>query len=71
MNNYTQKAWTVIGYAWNGSAYCPECLPEPHHENQHGEIPAPIFTSDEFYLIDPKTNEQTAYPCDTCGQPIE
>jgi hypothetical protein len=29
MNNYARKAWAIIGYTWNGAAYCPECAPNP------------------------------------------
>lgn len=66
MNNYARKAWTIIGYTWNGAAYCPDCAPDPEAVNQHGDTPAPIFASDEHYLIDPTTGEHTPYPCDTC-----
>jgi hypothetical protein len=70
MNTYARKAWHVIGYTWNGAAYCPDCAPNPETVNQHGDTPAPVFAVDEFYLIDPETGEHTPHTCDTCRNPI-
>ena len=71
MNTHTRKAWHVIGYTWNGSAYCPECAPDPETVNKYGDTPAPVFVSDEFYLECESTGEQRPYTCHTCGTEIE
>ena len=71
MNTHTGKAWHVIGYTWIGCAYCPDCLPEPHHPDHNGNTPQPVFVSDEFYLECPSTGEQRPYTCETCGTEIE
>ena len=70
MNTYYRKAWQIIGYTWNGTAYCEPCAPNPEAVNQHGETPAPIFAIDEQY-IDPETGEHSPHTCDTCHEPIE
>lgn len=71
MNRYARKAWHIIGYTWNGAAYCPDCAPDEHTENKYEETPQPVFAVDPFYLTNPETGEQTPYPCDTCGTEIE
>lgn len=68
MTRYYVKAWQVIGHTQNGAAYC--LAHSQNTPNEHGDMPAPIFAGDEFYLLNPDTNEPTPYPCDTCGQPI-
>jgi len=71
VTTYARKAWHVIAYTWNATAYCPECAPNPDTPNEHGNKPHPVFVSDEFYNIDPDTGEHTPHTCDTCRQPIE
>ena len=56
-----RRAWDVIAYTFNGSAYCPECAPSPLTRNGSGESPYPVFVSDEF----------EDHSCDVCHEPIE
>ena len=51
---YGRKAWEVIGYTYEGSVYCPECVAytdptitgESATDNRTDK-PAPIFSSDK------------------------
>jgi hypothetical protein len=71
MNTYARKAWQIIAYTWNGAAYCEPCAPHPESVGEYGDTPAPVFVSDEFYMIDPDTGEHTPHTCDTCHAPIK
>ncbi len=59
MSTYYVKAWTVIGYTYEGSAYCLE-----HgwtEQDEHGLAPHPIFAGDEYGEV----------WCDICHEKIE
>lgn len=57
------KAWDIVGWVYDGAAYCAEHKPEPR-ENVHGgwdfEEVSPVFASDE-----------QDHSCDACGEPLE
>lgn len=51
--NYTRKAWEIVGYTYEGGAYCPECVAytDPQITGDKGERidePAPVFVSDDY-----------------------
>ena len=53
-NTYAPKAWDVVGYTYEGSVYCPECVfyTDPTVTGESSvdtrvDMPAPIFNSDE------------------------
>jgi len=62
----------IIAYTWNGAAYCEPCSP-PHWQflGEERDTPAPVYLSDEFYMINPETGEHTPHTCDTCHAPIK
>jgi hypothetical protein len=61
MNGYQiyRKAWEVVGYTFNGSAYCPDCTNDHLYEN--GDAPAPVFVSDDY----------EGMTCDKCGEALK
>lgn len=60
MTTYYMKAWTVLGYTFNGSAYCREHMPTVRYAQTKRDIPQPIFASDEYYGM----------TCDICHEEI-
>jgi hypothetical protein len=59
MSTYYVKAWTVIGYTYEGSAYCLEHAWT--EQDEYGLAPHPIFASDEYGDMS----------CDICHEKIE
>ena len=53
-----RKAWEVIGYTFDGCAYCPQCADNLPTRNEQGDSPTPVFLSDEF----------DGHTCDTCHE---
>lgn len=62
------KATDILGYTFDGAAYCPECSgkaftpDELKNAKPEEEAPHPIFASDEWEYIP---------TCDRCQEPIE
>lgn len=55
-----RKAWEVIGYTFDGCAYCPQCADNLPTRNEQGDSPVPVFLG-----------EYLGYStCDTCYEVI-
>ena len=64
------KAWEVIGYTYEGSVYCPECVAytDPtitgaSATDNRKDKPAPIFSSDSADL-------PSDWVCEVCSKGI-
>lgn len=50
-------ATEIVGYHYNGAAYCPECFGDERDHPDTGYGPNPVFASDECW----------SDSCDGCG----
>jgi len=68
------KAWDVIGFTFNGEAYCDTCGADLPAVNQFGDEPQPVFASDEFVAaVSDDEGEVMFVPhnCAKCGEVIK
>jgi hypothetical protein len=75
VNGYARKAWEIIGYTFQGDAYCPGCAVdmgelETDVGNYSEDRPHPVFVSDSFGWED-DDGEQHPYSCGRCSAVIE
>jgi hypothetical protein len=55
------NATEVVGYHYDGAAYCPECFGNGQNFPNRGYGPNPVFASDEGWEVD---------SCDGCGMTL-